>query len=108
VGGDTLATLIAEMQRHASIAAFGNAGGHELHTTVFPFILRGVNLLGIDSNTCPNDRRRVAWQRLADLLTDALYEQVLSDVISLRDIPATAQSMLDGNIRGRVVVDVNA
>lgn len=108
VGGDTLATLIAEMQRHASIAAFGNAGGHELNTTVFPFILRGVNLLGIDSNTCPNDRRRVAWQRLADLLTDALYERVLSDVIGLHAIPATAQSMLDGNIRGRVVVDVNA
>ncbi len=108
VGGDTLATLIAEMQRHASIAAFGNAGGHELHTTVFPFILRGINLLGIDSNTCPNDRRRVAWQRLADLLTDALYEQMLNDVIGLREIPPTAQSMLDGNIRGRVVVDVNA
>jgi len=108
VGGDTLATLIAEMQRHASIAAFGNAGGHELHTTVFPFILRGVNLLGIDSNTCPNDRRRVAWQRLAELLTDALYERMLSDVIGLNDLPSTAESMLDGNIRGRVVVDVTA
>jgi acrylyl-CoA reductase (NADPH) len=108
VGGDTLATLIAEMQRHASIAAFGNAGGHELHTTVLPFILRGVNLLGIDSNTCPNDRRRVAWQRHADLLTDALYDRMLNRVVSLHDISSTAQAMLDGNIRGRVVVDVNA
>lgn len=107
VGGKTLATLIAELERHASVAAFGNAGGHELHTSVFPFILRGVNLLGIDSNTCPNDRRRTAWQRLADLLTDAHYERMLHRVIGLKEIVGAAQTMLRGNIRGRVVVDVN-
>lgn len=108
VGGATLATIIAELERHASVAAFGNAGGHELHTSVFPFILRGVNLLGIDSNTCPNDRRRVAWQRIAETLTDAHYERMLNQVISLSEIVGVARAMLQGNIQGRIVVDVNA
>ena len=108
VGGATLATLIAELERHASVAAFGNAGGHELHTSVFPFILRGVNLLGIDSNTCPDDRRRLAWQRLADTLIEAHYEQMLSQAIGLHEIVGVARAMLQGNIQGRVVVDVNA
>lgn len=107
VGGETLATLIAELQRHASVAAFGNAGGHALHTTVFPFILRGVNLLGIDSNTCPNDRRRTAWERLDETLTDTHYEQMLSRIIGLREIEEAARAMLHGNIQGRIVVDVN-
>lgn len=108
VGGATLATILSELDRHASVAAFGNAGGHELHTSVFPFILRGVNLLGIDSNTCPNDRRRVAWQRLADTLTETHYERMLDRVISLNEIVGVAQALLQGNIQGRVVVDVNA
>jgi len=108
VGGATLASIIAALDRHASVAAFGNAGGHELHTSVFPFILRGVNLLGIDSNTCPNERRRVAWQRLADTLTAAHYERVLNRVIGLDELVGVARSLLHGNIQGRVVVDVNA
>ena len=108
VGGQTLATIISELERHASVASFGNAGGHELHTTVFPFILRGVNLLGIDSNTCPNDRRRVAWQRLADLLTDAHFERLLNRTISLEEVPAASAEITRGEVRGRIVVDVNA
>ena len=108
VGGKTLATVITELQRHASVAAFGNAGGHELHTSVFPFILRGVNMLGIDSNTCPNDRRRTAWQRLDETLTDVHYELVRSSVIGLQEIVGAARALLSGNIHGRVVVDVNA
>ena len=93
VGGDTLATLIAQLQRHGSVASFGNAGGHDLHTTVLPFILRGVNLLGIDSNTCPNDRRRTAWRRLADLLSENHYERIRARTVSLGDIP-DASSLL--------------
>ncbi len=108
VGGKTLAAIIAELQRHASVAAFGNAGGHELHTTVFPFILRGVNLLGIDSNTCPNDRRRKAWERLDETLTDAHYERILTRVVGLQEVVGEARAMLRGNIQGRIVVDVNA
>lgn len=106
VGGDTLATLIAQLQRHGSVASFGNAGGHELHTTVLPFILRGVNLLGIDSNTCPNDRRRTAWSRLADLLTDDHFDLIHARTISLDDVPSASRAILDGQVRGRVLVDV--
>lgn len=108
VGGQTLATLIAQLQRHGSVASFGNAGGHELHTTVFPFILRGVNLLGIDSNTCPNDRRRAAWERLASILSAEDFEAMTARTIGLADIPAVSREVLDGAIRGRLVVDVQA
>lgn len=106
VGGDTLATLIAQLQRHGSVASFGNAGGHDLHTTVLPFILRGVNLLGIDSNTCPNDRRRTAWRRLADLLGENHYERIRARTISLDDIPDASRGLLAGQVQGRIVVDV--
>ena len=106
VGSDTLATLIAQLKRHASVASFGNAAGHELHTTVLPFILRGVNLLGIDSNTCPNDRRRTAWARLDALLTDDLLERMTYQVVNLEDVPDAAQDVLSGSARGRIVVEL--
>lgn len=108
VGGKTLAALIAQLQRHGSVASFGNAGGHELHTTVFPFILRGVNLLGIDSNTCPNERRQTAWTRLTKILSDADFEAMTAQTIGMEDIPALSREVLGGGIRGRVVVDVQS
>ena len=108
VGGKTLATLIAQMERHGSIASFGNAGGHELKTTVLPFILRGVNLLGIDSNTCPNDRRRRAWEQLAETLSTDHFDRITQRVIGLDELPAASQDIVSGNVQGRVVVDVNA
>lgn len=107
VGGNTLAAIIAQLQRHASVAAFGNAGGHEVHTTVFPFILRGVNLLGIDSNTCPNDRRVTAWTRLADLLADDVLDRITARTIPLAAVPEASRDVLDGAVRGRIVVEVN-
>lgn len=107
VGGDTLAQLLKTVRPHGSVAACGNAGGVALNTTVLPFILRGVNLLGIDSVMCPVDLRRTAWQRLAsDLPLDAL-EQVMQ-VASLADVPALSQEILQGKVRGRMVIDVNA
>lgn len=108
VGGKTLSTLIAQTQRHGSVASFGNAGGHTLHTSVFPFILRGVNLLGIDSNTCPNERRRSAWERLAETLTDEHFEQITARTISLDDLTDASRDLLDGSVQGRIVVDVHA
>ncbi len=106
VGGDTLAAVIATLERHTSVAACGNAGGFELSTTVFPFILRGANLLGIDSNTCPNERRRRAWQQLAELLTEDVLDTVTARVIGLEEVPAASRDILAGSIQGRVVVDV--
>ena len=106
VGGDTLATLISQTRRRGAVASFGNAGGHELNTSVFPFILRGVRLVGIDSNTCPNDRRRRAWRRLGSILTEEDFEAVTSRTITLDEIPSVSQDVLSGDVRGRVVVDV--
>jgi acrylyl-CoA reductase (NADPH) len=108
VGGDTLATILSQVQRHGSVAAFGNAGGHALHMSVLPFILRGVNLLGIDSNTCPNARRRTAWKRLAEVLTDAHYERIHTDTIALDAIPEAARRIVEGQVQGRILVDLAA
>jgi acrylyl-CoA reductase (NADPH) len=105
VGGDTLAGLLRTMAQGTAIAVCGNAGGNELHTTVLPFILRGVSVLGIDSNYCPVERRRAAWDRLArDLPREALQRMVQR--ATLRDVPALSQGILKGELQGRVVVDL--
>lgn len=106
VGGDTLATILRMMAYKGSVAACGLAGGHELPTTVFPFILRGVNLLGIDSVMCPKAERLELWSRLAQDLPADAYEQV-TQVEPLSNIPALSEQILKGQVRGRVVVDVN-
>jgi len=107
VGGPTLAALLAQTDTHGSVAAFGLAQSHELHTTVFPFILRGVNLLGIDSNTCPPERRERAWARLRELLTDGDLEQMRSAEIGLEEVQAWSDRITRGDTQGRVVVDPN-
>ena len=95
------------MQYRGAVAAVGLAGGNELNTTVIPFLLRGVNLLGIDSVTCPKAEREVAWQRLAtDLPLDKLAEMEVD--ATLTDLPHLAGEILQGQVRGRVVVDLKA
>jgi acrylyl-CoA reductase (NADPH) len=106
VGGETLSTLLAQLQRHGSVASFGNAAGHELETSVFPFILRGINLLGIDSNTCPNERRQAAWRRLASVLSDEDFEEMTARTIGLDEVPDACEMLLAEGVRGRIVVDV--
>ncbi len=106
VGGDTLATLLSQLQRHGSVASFGNAAGHELETSVLPFILRGVTLLGIDSNTCPDDRRRRAWRRLGSILSGEDFSDIMARTIGIGDIPAASQELMNGATQGRIVVDV--
>ncbi len=106
VGGTTLASVLASMRYHSSVAACGLAGGNELSTTVLPFLLRGVNLLGIDSVMCPKATRVEAWERLAhDLPLDKL--DALTSRAGLKDLPALAERILAGQVRGRVVIDVN-
>ncbi len=105
VGGPTLASLIAQTERHGSVAAYGLAQSHELHTTVFPFILRGVNLLGIDSNTCPPERRAVAWRRLAEVLTRGDLD-AMQHTIGLGEVIAFSDKITRGETQGRIVVDV--
>jgi acrylyl-CoA reductase (NADPH) len=107
VGGPTLATLIAQTERHGSIASYGLAQSHELHTTVFPFILRGINLLGIDSNTCPPDRRAEAWQRLDTVLSSDTLDAV-QQTVGLGEVIEYSEKITRGETQGRIVVDVKA
>jgi len=108
VGADTLAAILSQTDRRGAVAACGLAGGPDLNTTVFPFILRGVTLAGIDSNTSPQDERRSAWQRLSTDLPHEALERMLYDVVSLADVPEASRTILSGGVRGRVVVDVQA
>jgi acrylyl-CoA reductase (NADPH) len=103
VGGTTLAGLLRAMARDGSIALSGNTGGVQLNTNVLPFILRGVNLLGVDSNLCPYDRRLEAWNRLAALLPPESLDLMAHDA-TLEDVPGLATEILRGNILGRVVI----
>ncbi len=105
VGGSTLAGLLRTLARNTSVAACGLAGGSELNTTVMPFILRGVTLIGIDSVMVPRPRRRATWERLVrDLPENALGS--MTQVISLAEVPDLSQQILKGQVRGRVVVDL--
>ncbi|MEW6638018.1 MAG: oxidoreductase [Actinomycetota bacterium] len=105
VGGEMLSWLTRTTMRHGSIAAFGNAGGAELHTTVMPFILRGVNLLGVNSGYFPTDLRRRLWERLAgDLRPRHLRE--ITRTIDLDDLPDAFDRLLAGAVRGRIVVRI--
>ena len=107
VGGPTLDALLSQADRHGAVASCGLAQSHELNTTVFPFILRGVGLLGIDSNTCPRPRRERAWARLAELLT-AEDLDAMSTTIPLEEVIPYSEKILKGETHGRIVVDVNA
>jgi acrylyl-CoA reductase (NADPH) len=107
VGGETLAAIIRSVATGGSVAACGLVGGVALNTTVFPFILRGVNLLGIDSVMCPHDRRRAAWGRLLrDLPLNRLDDTI--QVVPLAEVPALSAAMINGQTRGRIVIDLNA
>jgi putative YhdH/YhfP family quinone oxidoreductase len=103
VGGASLAWLTRTMQQAGLIASFGNAGGIELKTTVLPFILRGVRLIGVDSGYTPMPLRRKVWGRLAaDLKPRHLND--IAHLIQLEALPEYFDRMLKGQIRGRAVV----
>ena len=108
VGGDTLAHVLAEMAYGGSVAACGLAGGNSLSTTVIPFLLRSVNLLGIDSVMASPDERHRVHARLGDVLADgemrAKLDGLTSDV-ALADVASLAPEILAGQVKGRVVVD---
>ena len=105
VGSNTLATILTQLKYRASVAACGLAGGSELPASVIPFLLRGVNLLGIDSVMCPKDERIAAWGRLArDLPLDRLDR--LTEIVPLAEVAALAPRILAGQVRGRLVVAV--
>ena len=102
-----LARVLGQMQYGSSVAAVGLAAGADLPATVIPFLLRGVNLLGIDSVMQPYDNRVAAWNRIAtDFPLDKL--ETMIQTATLAELPGLGKDILKGQVKGRVVVDVNA
>lgn len=107
VGGAMLGNLLPSVAYWGTVASVGNAGGIEFSSNVLPFLLRGINLCGIDSNTCPRDRRLKAWSRLTrDLPLDKM--DAMTNEACLADLPNLASKILEGQVRGRMVIDVNS
>ena len=105
VGGEMLARILGQLAYGASAAAIGNAGGIAVPANIIPFLLRGVNLLGIDSVMRPYDDRVGAWARIAsDMPKQALAD--MSEVIHLSDLPEAGAAILKGQVKGRLIVDV--
>lgn len=107
VGSYTLANVCATTKYRGVVTACGLAAGMDFPATVAPFILRGVTLVGIDSVMCPRTERLVAWQRLAEDL-DITKLGLIANEIGLTDVIPTATKLLDGQVRGRVIVNVGA
>ncbi|WP_394007970.1 acrylyl-CoA reductase (NADPH) [Xanthobacter aminoxidans] len=104
-GGTILANVLAATRYGGAVAACGLAAATDLPTTVFPFILRNVALLGVDSVNCPTPRRLAAWTRLGELLTEADFDLVTREV-TLEDLPQVAEDIIAGGVRGRTVVRI--
>lgn len=107
VGGDTLATVLTQIKMHGAVAACGVADSPTLNTSVIPFILRAISLIGINCVYESSERRDLAWKRLAEDLNPELLKE-MSRTVSLTEAKDVATKILEGKIRGRVVVDVNA
>ncbi len=107
VAGQTLATVLSQVAYGGAVAACGLAGGNDVPASIFPFILRGVSLIGIDSVMAPKAKREAAWARLARDLPAAKLD-TMTTVEAMSALPADAERILKGQTRGRVVIDVNA
>jgi len=107
VGGSTLAYLIRTTKTGGSIAACGNTGGPNFSTTVFPFILRGVSLLGIDSVNCPMPLRRELWEHLASDYRPAALASIGHET-PFDELPDALATILKGGMRGRAVIAIGA
>jgi len=106
VGGDLLAWLTRTVDQWGNIASVGLAGGPELKTTVMPFILRGVNLLGINSVLTPRATRLAVWSRIAGDLRPAKLDRICTKVVPFADLPAYFDDYLQGRVTGRTVVKI--
>jgi acrylyl-CoA reductase (NADPH) len=106
VGGDLLAWLTRTVDQWGNIASVGLAGSHELRTTVMPFILRGVNLLGINSVLTPREVRLAVWERIAGDLRPSKLDRICTRVVSFDELPAQFQDFIEGRVTGRIVVKI--
>ncbi|MEW5909171.1 MAG: YhdH/YhfP family quinone oxidoreductase [Thermodesulfobacteriota bacterium] len=105
VGGDFLATALKSTGYHGAVTCCGNVASPELHTTVFPFILRGVTLYGIDSANCPMSKRKQIWKNLAGKWKPDCLES-LADEVPLEDLDSRIGLMLEGKLKGRTIVSL--
>lgn len=105
VGGSTLANLLTQIAYNGAVAAVGLTGGNEVTTTVLPFLLRGVSLLGIESVMCPADRRERVWRAIAETLPMAKLDAI-SHTHTFEELPALGQAILKGAVQGRAIVTV--
>lgn len=106
VGGKSLAAILSKIKYNGSVAVSGLTGGGEVPTSVFPFILRGINLLGIDSVYCPNEIRTKVWNRLATDLKPDHLEQLIFKEVGLQELPEILPTILNGGISGRIIVNI--
>ena len=107
VGGELLTWLTRTVDFWGNIASIGLAGGHELHTTVMPFILRGVNLLGINSSATLRDTRLIVWQRIATDLRPSKLDRIATRQVTFDELPAQFDDYMKGRIIGRTVVKIS-
>ncbi len=104
VGGEPLASVISQIQYGGSVASSGLTAGTKIPTTIFPFILRGINLLGIDSVYCPMEKRLRTWERLATDFKPTNLEKLVLKEVSLHQLPEVLPTLLKGEARGRILV----
>lgn len=105
VGSSVLAKVLAQVDYQGAVAACGLAGGFDLPTTVMPFILRGVKLLGVDSVMCPFEQRMQAWNRLTELLPESFYTEAAKE-IELQAVPEMAEAITLGQVTGRTLIRI--
>ncbi|WP_163539875.1 acryloyl-CoA reductase [Gracilibacillus sp. YIM 98692] len=106
VGGEQLASLLSQIQYGGAVAVSGLTAGVKFPATVFPFILRGVDLLGIDSVYCPMENRLKVWERLASDFKPANIETFIQKEVALHDLPDVLPTLLKGEARGRILVNL--
>jgi acrylyl-CoA reductase (NADPH) len=106
VGGQLLGWLTRSVGFHGNIASIGMAGGAELHTSVMPFILRGVNLLGINSSATPRALRLAVWNRIATDLAPRHLERIVTSTVAFADLPRAFAPLLEGRVLGRTLVTI--
>jgi NADPH2:quinone reductase len=106
VGGKTLAWLTRTVGFRGNIASIGMAGGAQLETTVMPFILRGVNLLGINSSATPRALRLAVWQRIATDLAPRHLARIVTRTVAFADLPRAFAPLIEGRILGRTLVEI--
>jgi putative YhdH/YhfP family quinone oxidoreductase len=107
VGGDMLSGISRVIRLWGNIACCGMAGGHGLHTTVFPMILRGVSLLGISSANCPIETRKLIWQRLASDWKPPHLSEIIRTEVPLKEMEPVFENLLNGRSLGRTVVKIH-